>query len=73
MRPDELAMLAGSSQVPMIPSPYHEPDGALVSSMKQRFLHLTEETRTRVVAFYNKLTYQLTVRRSMQSLLETSA
>lgn len=73
VRPDELAMLAGSSQVPMIPSPYHEPDGALVSSMKQRFLHLTEEARTSVVAFCHQLPYQLTVRRSMQSLLETSA
>lgn len=73
VRPDELAMLAGSSQVPMIPSPYHEPDGALVSSMKQRFLHLTEEARTSVVAFCHQLPYQLKVRRSMQMLLETSA
>jgi hypothetical protein len=73
VRPDELAMLAGSPQIPVIPSPYHEPDGWLVLSMKQRFLQLTEEARASVVAFCHQLPYQLTVRRSMQSLLETSA
>ncbi|RKS28517.1 hypothetical protein BJ917_1399 [Pseudomonas sp. WPR_5_2] len=72
VRPDELAMLAGSTQVPMIPSPYHEPDGALVTSMKQRFLQLTEEARASVIAFCHQMPYQLTVRRSMQSFLETS-
>lgn len=73
VRPDELAMLAGSSQIPEIPSPYNEPDGWLVMSMKQRFLQLSEEARNSVIAFCHRLPYSLTVRRSMRSLLETSA
>ncbi|VVM39921.1 hypothetical protein PS662_02898 [Pseudomonas fluorescens] len=72
VRPDELAMLAGSSQIPAIPSPYTEPDGWLVMSMKQRFLQLSGEARASVIAFCHQMPYPLTVRRSMQSLLEPS-
>ncbi|NMX40224.1 hypothetical protein HBO34_20390 [Pseudomonas veronii] len=70
VRPEELATLAGSAQVPMIPSPYHEPDSALVSSMKQRFLSLSDESRASIIAFCHQLPYQLTVRNSMQPLMK---
>ncbi|MNP67425.1 hypothetical protein D3C76_1632590 [compost metagenome] len=66
-------MLAGSSQIPQIPSPYNEPDALLVTSMKQRFLQLSEEARGSVIAFCHRLPYPLTVRRSMQSVLKASA
>ena len=73
VRPDELAMLAGSTHIPVIPSPYHEPDGWQVLDMKQRFLQLNDQDRASIVAFCHQLPYQLKVRRSMQMLLETSA
>lgn len=73
VRPDELALLAGSNQIPEIPSPYNEPDGWLVMSMKNRFLQLSEEARASIISFCHQLPYSLTVRRSMQSVLETSA
>ena len=73
VRPDELARLAGSSEIPVIPSPYYEPDGWLAMSMQQRFLQLSAEDRASVVAFSHKLPYALTVRRTMQSLLEKPA
>ena len=73
VRPEELAMLAGSTHIPVIPSPYHEPDGWQVLDMKQRFLQLNDQDRASNVAFCHQLPYQLKVRRSMQMLLETSA
>lgn len=73
VRPEELAMLAGSTHIPVIPSPYHEPDGWQVLDMKQRFLQLNDQDRASIVAFCHQLPYQLKVRRSMQMLLETSA
>ncbi|QQU68210.1 hypothetical protein I6I45_26810 [Pseudomonas fluorescens] len=71
--PDQLAVLAGSTYVPVIPSPYAEPDGWVVLDMKQRFLQLSNQDRASIVAFCHQLPYQLKVRRSMQMLLETSA
>ncbi|UVL08314.1 hypothetical protein LOY39_21975 [Pseudomonas rhodesiae] len=71
--PDQLAVLAGSTYAPVIPSPYAEPDGWVVLDMKQRFLQLSNQDRASIVAFCHQLPYQLKVRRSMQMLLETSA
>lgn len=68
--PDELATLAGSPYVPSIPSPYPEPDGALVSAMKKRFLELPQMERTALIEFCNRLPRQLTVRYEMRDLLE---
>lgn len=73
VRPDHLAVLAGSTHVPVIPSPYEEPDGWMVLDMKQRFLQLSNQDRASIMAFCHQLPYQLKVRRSMQVLLETSA
>lgn len=73
VRPEELAALAGTTQIPSIPSPYPEPDGALVSAMKKRFLLLPEQERSALLDFCRQLPYRLTVRYEMRDLLERRA
>lgn len=73
VRPEELAALAGTTQIPSIPSPYPEPDGALVSAMKKRFLKLPEQERNALLDFCRQLPYRLTVRYEMRYLLERRA
>lgn len=70
--PEELALHAGSQQIPEIPSPFTEPDDWRVLDMKQSFLRLSEHERAGIVDFCRRLPYPLRVRRSMQVLLETS-
>lgn len=69
--PDELALLAGLLNVPVIPSPYPEPGAAIVAAMKKRFLQLPEQERASLIAFCHQLPYQLTVRAEMRALLES--
>lgn len=73
VRPEELATLAGTPQIPSIPSSYPEPDGALVSAMKKRFLQLPEQERSALLDFCRQLPYRLTVRYEMRDLLERRA
>lgn len=72
VRPEELAELVGSKQVPEIPSPYPEPDGWQVQDLKRDFLQLDANDRAEIVAFCHNLPYELKVRRSMRMLLEAS-
>lgn len=69
VRPDELAMLAGSINIPAIASPYREPDSALVSAMRQRLMELPKVERDMLVDFCHRLPHRLTVRRSMLQFL----
>lgn len=73
VRPEELAALAGTLQIPSIPSPYPEPDSALVSAMRKRFKQLPEQERTALLDFCRQLPYRLTVRYEMRDLLERCA
>lgn len=70
--PDELALLAGLLEVPVIPSPCPEPSTATVAAMKKRFLQLPEQERASLIAFCSQLPYQLTVRAEMRALLEST-
>lgn len=72
VRPDELALLAGLLDVPVIPSPYPEPGAAVVAVMKKRFLQLPEQERASLIAFCHQLPYHLTVRAQMRALLEST-
>ncbi len=70
VRPEELAALAGTLQIPSIPSPYREPDAGQISIMRGRFLQLPEHERTALLDFCRRLPYRLSVRREMRDLLE---
>ncbi len=68
IRPDELALLAGTLTVPDIPSPYpdHSPDTVLM--LKRRFLNLPDHDRERVLSFCRDLPHRLDVRMEMRDL-----
>jgi len=71
--PEELAMHAGSQQMPLVPSPVEEPDEWRVLDMKRNFLKLSEQERAGIIDFCQRLPYPLRVRRSMKTLLEAQA
>lgn len=68
VRPDELALLAGTLEVPNIPSPYHEPSANTVLMLKRRFESLPELDRERVLGFCRALPHRLDVRSEMRDL-----
>ena len=65
VRPDELALLAGTLQVPALPSPYHDPSPDTVHVLRKRFLNLPIGEQTRVLDFCRQLTHRLDVRPEM--------
>lgn len=69
VRPDELALLAGTLTVPNIPSPYTDPSADTVIMLKRRFLQLPELDRERVLGFCRDLPHRLDVRAEMRDLI----
>jgi hypothetical protein len=69
VRPDELALLAGTLKVPDIDSPYSEPSPDTVLMLKRRFLQLPELDRERVLGFCHELPHRLDVRPEMRDLI----
>ncbi len=68
VRPDELALLAGTFTVPDVPSPYPDPSSDTVVALKRRFLKLPELDRERVLAFCRDLSHPLVVRSEMRDV-----
>jgi len=68
VRPDELALLAGTLTVPVITSPYPDPSPDTVVMLKRRFLQLPELDRERVLGFCRELPHRLDVRAEMKDL-----
>ena len=68
VRPDELALLAGTLEVPNIQSPYPDPSPDTVVMLKRRFLSLPEIDRARVLGFCRELPHRLDVRSEMREL-----
>ena len=68
VRPDELALLAGTLEAPHIPSPYPDPSPDTVVMLKRRFLSLPELDRERVLGFCRELPHRLDVRSEMREL-----
>lgn len=68
--PHELAMLAGSLQVPFIPSPHPEPSADTVATLKKRLLRMPDNERRRILSFSRDLSHKLKVRAQMRDLLE---
>ena len=69
VRPDELALLAGTLTVPDVPSPYPDPSPDTVIALKRRLLQLPELDRERVLGFCRALPHRLDVRPEMRDLL----
>lgn len=69
VRPDELALLAGTLHVPAVPSPYPDPSPNTVHALRKRFMSLPADEQARVLGFCRQLTHRLEVRPEMADLL----
>lgn len=69
IRPDELALLAGTLDIPTLPSPYPDPSAHTVYALRKRFLSLPAEEQARVLHFCHQLPHRLEVRSEMSDLL----
>lgn len=68
VRPDELALLAGTLQVPALPSPYPDPSPNTVHMLRKRFMSLPDDEQARVLGFCRQLTHRVEVRPEMVDL-----
>jgi len=68
VRPDELALLAGTLQVPALPSPYPDPSPNTVHVLRKRFMSLPADEQARVLGFCRQLTHRMEVRPEMVDL-----
>lgn len=69
VRPDELALLAGTLNVPEVASPYADPSPDTVLVLRRRLLALPESERDCVIALCRELPHRLEVRMEMRDLL----
>lgn len=69
VRPDELALLAGTLHVPAVPSPFPDPSPNTVHALRKRFMSLPADEQARVLGFCRQLTHRLEVRPEMADLL----
>ena len=70
IRPDELAMLAGTMQIPEIPSPMREPGSGVVQIMKKRLQQLPIEQQNQLRQFCQQLPHASQVRPEMAFFFE---
>jgi hypothetical protein len=70
VRPDELALLAGTLTVPEVASPYTDPSPDTVLVLRRRLLALPESERDCVIGWCRELSHRLEVRMEMRDLLE---
>lgn len=68
VRPDELALLTGTLQVPLLPSPYPDPSPNTVYALRKRFVSLPPDEQARVLNFCRQLDHRLEVRPEMMDL-----
>lgn len=73
VQPADLALLAGTLDVPHVPSPCPEPSPETISRMKRELMQMSESKRAQLMAFCQKLPHQLTMRSEMRALLEREA
>ena len=69
VRPDELALLAGTLKVPSITSPYLDPSADTVAILKRRLLNLPEQDLNKIIRFCRELQPGLEVRTEMREVI----
>ena len=70
VRPDELALLAGTYKIPKIESPFPEPSADTIATLRQRFNQLPENDRECVINWCRTLTHRLSLRPEMRNLIK---
>lgn len=70
IKPEDLALLAGTYDIPDIPSPYPEPDDNTIAIMKKRLQNLPDSELQKIKSFCQEMTHRLTMRPEMKFLLE---
>lgn len=71
IRPDELAILAGSLEAPAIPSPYSEPSQDTVLTLRKKLKALPESEQLRIKEFCHSLEHPLIIRNEMKPFLDS--
>lgn len=66
MTPNNVALLAGTYDVPQIPSPFPEPDQHTLMQLKQKLQKLPEEHRSKLADFCRQLPHTLDIRPEMR-------
>jgi len=66
VRPDEVAMMAGTFRTITLPSPYPEPSPETVLAMKQRLKSMTAADRELLLGFCRSLPHRLQMRTEMR-------
>jgi hypothetical protein len=70
VKPQDLALMAGSLQVINLPSTFTEPDANTLLMLKRKFNSLPESTQQEVLSFARKLPHKLKPRREMWGFLQ---
>lgn len=70
-KPSDIALLAGSYDVPQIPSPFPEPDSQTLLVMKQKLQKLPDENRQQLQTFCSQLPANLEIRPEMRFFFES--
>src|SRR5471030_1048186 len=68
IRPDEVAMLAGTFKAIIVPSPFPDPTLDTVLLMKQRLKSMAPAEREKIMAFCRSLQHRLHIRPEMREL-----
>jgi len=68
--PSDMAHVLRGAEMPVVPSPFMEPGGAALATLRRQFLHQPEALRLRVLALARDLAVNWEIRPDMRDLLE---
>lgn len=71
--PSDLALLAGTTEIPQISSPIHEPTDAVIQTLKKRILALHRSQKEQLRELCRQLPRQFDIRPEMQFFFEDEA
>lgn len=68
--PSDMAHVLRGREMPVVPSPFTEPSGAALATLRRQFLHQPETLRLQVLALARELAVNWEVRPDMRDLIE---
>lgn len=68
--PSDMAHVLRGAEMPVVPSPFMEPGGAALATLRRQFLHQPEALRLRVLALARDLAVNWEIRPDMRDLIE---